>query len=448
MLKTTQWIADYGAIGDGKTLCTQAIQHALNAAEALGGGTVVIPPGTYLIGTLHLRNHVTLDIQPGATLLGSPDIADYPPMTWGHNGDRQPHHLIVAEGLEGVAIRGGGVIDGNGPAFWKPIETPRTWIGALAQRVSPMLEIVNCRDVRLSDITLTNSPGWTCHLTACDGVAVRGVVIENYLFGPNTDGFDINGCADVTISDCRISTGDDAIVLKTTSDVGRPCERIAVTNCIIRTNCVGLKLGTESAFDMRQIVFSNCVVYQSTRAIGLYCLDGATFEDIAVHNIVCDTEAGFPLNRPVHIDLRRRTDETPMGVIRNVVIGNLVARGDGRILMTAEDGGRLEHIALHNIQLSQIRWDDPDPKGATAGSAQFSNRSPKARVARAAVVADNIDGLTVRDLSVTWPADPGPSFAVLWGRNLRGGVLDCPMAGPTGDAPKYALADSEIAVRG
>jgi hypothetical protein len=463
-------VTDFGAVGDGETLCTEAIQAALDKAGETGGGRVVVPAGTFRTGTLHLRSRVTLEIETGGTLIGSGDMADYPETDWQRDGDRHRHHLLIARDVENVTITGGGTIDGNGPAFWKPQKAPRAWIGARSPRVSPMIEIRDCSDVRLVDVEIVNSPGWTVHLLRCDRVWVRGVKLQNHLFGPNTDGFDVNGCRDVMISDCNIVCGDDAIVLKTTAD-SRSLERVTVTNCVIRTHCVGLKLGAnESIHDMRQITFSNCVVYGSTRAVGIYNWRGCMEEDIVVSNIVCDTDSGFILNRPIHIDARHAEFEP--GVIRNVQISNVVARTDGRILMTAADGYRVQNVLLRDVRLTYPAIDDPAPTAPGAGSAQFSNHSPEARAARAAVVADGIDNLVIEGLFIDWPsgeppaswsgpktengsdrvhepieAEP-PAFAAIWGRRLSGGLIHCPLARASRDGhEKFDLDDSDIQVR-
>lgn len=108
------------------------------------------------------------------------------------------------------------------------------------------------------------------------------------MWGPNTDGFDLNGVRDLILSDCIVSAGDDAIVLKTSRDA-RSCERVVITNCILRTYCAAVKLGTESWHDFRNIAVSNCVVHGSPRAFALYEFDGASMEDIVVSNVTCDT---------------------------------------------------------------------------------------------------------------------------------------------------------------
>lgn len=467
-------VRDLGARGDGATLDTVAIQAALDQAAAEGGGQALLPPGCYRSGTLRLRDRVDLHLRTGAVLLASPDIRDYPDQGWGREGDCNNHSLIVARDVQGASITGHGVIDGNGPAFWEPVASDRVWIPFKNPRVSPLIEINGCADVRLSDFQIRNSPGWTVHLFVCDRVWIRGLRIDNHLFGPNTDGLDINGCHDVMISDCHISASDDAIVLKTHAGA-RSCERITATNCVIRTHCVAFKCGTESFHDFRQIVFSNSVVYRSTRAFGLYCFDGGTMEDIVVSNVVCDTDTGFILNRPVHLDLRKRDERSRAGLIRNVAISHLIARTDGRLMLTAADGGRIERVTLSDIQLRYPLVDTPDARAANSRSTQFSSHSPEARLAPAAIVADGVDRLVVRDLAIDWPRDDRPPrdwmiadcengsarqfdpaqalqgvnrpTHVLWARRCRGGYVDAPQVEPYKDASAYDLDGCTITVR-
>lgn len=487
-------VSEYGARGDGATLDTQAIQAALDAAGARGGGVVTAPPGVYLCGTLFLRSNTTLHLAAGATILGSTRLGDYVTMTWGAAGDRTPWHLIVAKDVHNVRICGQGTIDGNGPAFWEPTvplpggdgspltvvpareptaeRGPLCWIKHIEnQRPSPMIEITNCQDVRVEDVLITNSAGWCLHLHDSDRCLVRGITLTTNLMGPNNDGIDVTGCRDVIISDCNISCCDDAVCLKNTPD-SRHSERITVTNCVIRTRCVAFKTGESYCGPMRQIAISNCVVYESSRAIALYSHEGAEVEDVVISNIVCDTRSPLMVNRPIQLDLRR-SPEGVLGCIRNVSISNVIARTDGRIIMTAAPGAMLENITLRDIHLIYPTVDDPDPIAREMKSGQFCIANPEAGVARAAVVAENIKDLVVDGLRVTWPDGPCPAewrfplkgangmhrlfergqfnhdatppFSVLWGRNLRGGYVRAPLARASGsDAPAFDVDDSDF----
>jgi hypothetical protein len=462
-------ITEHGAVADGSTVTTAAIQAAINAVKDAGGGTVVVPSGIWLTGMLVLCSRLELLLQPGAVLKGSGDLADYPPYGGDNDdGDRHPHHLLVADGVHDLTIRGGGMIDGSGPAFWQEDRGNRHWIYAKEPRVSPMVEIHGCQDVRLENITLKESPGWTLHLALCDRVWLRGVRVDNHPFGPNNDGFDINGCRDVFVSDCHIDTCDDAIVLKTTHD-SRSCERITVTNCVLRTNCAALKCGTESHFDYRHITFSNCVVYGSTRAFACYAFDGATIEQVTVSNITCDTDSGFIMNHPIHLDTRKRKDDSKLSTIRDIVVSGFSAKTDGRLLLTAADGCTIDGIQLRGVQLSYPLFCDPAPLAPGIGSAQCSKHSPEARGAQAAVVCDGVTDLLLDGLQIRWPtskdcpgwgggqvrienggerrfgpADIGDdcSFEVLWARKTSGRFDARQVRGSDGRDHAWTLDDS------
>jgi len=410
---------------DGSRICTHELQQAIDAAAA-GSGILVLTPGTYRTGTLDLRSNLVLDLRPGATLQASDDLADYPATQGGHNKDRQPYHFLRLHRISNVVVRGGGRIDGAGSSFWHPEPVAGGWLREKGPRPSPMIHCHNSQDIRFDSIEIANSPGWTLHLQCCDRVWVRGVAIRNHLFGPNTDGIDIDGCRDVMVSDCRIEAGDDAVVIKTCPD-SRSCERVTVTNCSIATNCRALKLGAiESYHAMRSIVFSNCTVEQSVALVGLYCRNGGDLEDIAVSNITGRAFSNPDFNQPIHIDLARApgNDAGPRGSIRNVVIDNVVCRSNGRVLLTAEEGSLVENVMLRGVLFQPENVFDPAPGGAAARGNQFSPRTPEARAARAAFVAQNLRHLRIESCAVHWPDTLPAPFHGFWGRGLRGGSID------------------------
>ena len=445
-------VTDFGAAGNGKTLDTPSIQKAIDAAAAAGGGTVVLPPGRFLTGTIFLRSHVTLELQSGATLLGSRDIKDYPLMQKGigTDNDHSGRYLIVASGVEDVTICGGGLIDGQGDAFWEPAADPRKWIKAKSPRPSPMVEVSGSKDVHIRDVRLTNPAGWTMNLRTSERVFVRNISIKNNPLAPNSDGIDVSGSRDVLISDSRVDTGDDGIVL---NSVDRDVERVTVSNCVIRSLCAALKVGWPgNKHNIRQVAISNCVLFGSNRGVAVYHPGpGAVVEDIVVSNIVFDSNTPVVLTRPIHIDLRRTPGAAEAGRIRNVSISNFTARTQGRVLMTAEAGTVLENITLRDVHLTYPYLEDPRQLGANPASDQCSNRSPEARVATAAVVAENIENLEIDGLTVTWPEGPAPEewripvkrengtfdrlynfeygtvappdFSVIWARGIRSGTV-------------------------
>jgi hypothetical protein len=410
-------ILDFGAVSDPSHLNTQAIQKAIDAANAGGGGRVTVPSGLYITGMIYLKSRVELHLEPGAVLKAAPRPEDHPKrklnvaMPWNVGFDDDDRfHLLAAVNCEDVAITGLGTLDGNGSSFYPPSAHPLAWpLGYPdARRMCTTVQIERCQNVRISDISITNVSFWTLHLAESDTVTVRGIRIHNPHNAPNADGIDITGCRGVTISDCHIDTCDDAICLKTFPQ-GRSCENIVVTNCIIRTNCVGLKLGcTESFQDIRNVMFSNCVVWNSHRAIGIYSLHGKTFENISISNIVCDTRVPLMFTRPIHIEASHRAPGADPGRIRNVAVSQFYAKTNGRVLLVAGPGATLENVSLRDITLDYVTVDDPALKGATVGGAQFASLNPWVRTERAALVAEGVAGLYVDGLRVLWPREVCP----------------------------------------
>ncbi len=455
-------IRDFGAIADGKSLNTKAIQRAIDNAHKNGGGKVIIPSGTYVSGTIYLKDNVNLHVGLGAILLGSPNLADYDSIRWGHNNDRQAWHLIFADSVKNVAITGEGIIDGNGEYFWEEYEkdengemvVPR-WIKAKKHKISPLIDINYSSNITIKDVTVKTGGGWNIHLFNSEVAKIQGVRIINNIYSPNSDGIDLTGCSDVTISDCFIKTCDDAIVVKTVAD-SYESERISVANCVMETLCVGIKLGAgESYKDMRDITFSNCIFNGTSRFFGLYSKNGAVIENIVVNNLTGNTNAKLVYNRPIQLMVEKNRNGI-VGGIRNVVISNVAAHTDGRILMTSDPDGFLENIFFRDVILTYPRIEDPAAMIDGARSNQFPRVSDfkEAGAAQAAFVAENLDNLVIENLKIIWPGDKVPEkwqhperiengtrrihkhdysnprqceFSVLWGRNIQGGYIDAPL---------------------
>jgi Glycosyl hydrolases family 28 len=313
-------VRKHGATGDGKTKDTRAIQAAIDACHAGGGGTVYFPPGIFLGGSLHLKGGVGLHLDHGATLRASEDAADFDPyetLGFKNAADRETsffhHALLWAEDAERVAITGTGTIDGNrkrrgGP---KPIALKR------------------CKLVTIRGITIRDSPNYCISLLGTDYVNIDGVTILNGY----SDGIDPDCCHHVRISNCHIESWDDSIVPKTSFSLGkrRSTENVTVTNCVLASNCNCFKLGTESGGDYRNIAVSNCTMFSRSTArppisgISLLSVDGSTMEGVTISNI-----AMTDVRCPVFLRLgnRGRDMEKPIpGTIRDVLVANVTASG-------------------------------------------------------------------------------------------------------------------------
>lgn len=363
-------ITDFGAVADGKTINTTCIQKAIDQVYAHGGGKVLIPKGQFVTGTLDLKSNVRLSLQADSELLGSRSLADYPISNPGSGevvpGQKAPagqvltgseliQALIVADRAVNVGIEGPGTIDGRGQPDAFPVHVADG--KKLGQR--PMLmRFFRCRDIHLVNVKLKNAASWGVHLVDCDNVHVRDVEISNRA-NQNNDGLDIDGCRDVFISDSDISSGDDAICLK--SSFEKPVENVFVKDCVISSGTAGFKCGTASRAGFRNIIVSDCVMRNvKMGAIKLECVDGGTLENVLIQNIVMDQVEG-----PLFIRLgdRGAAYQTPepdgspvkVGALRNVTISNVHAtvtttnEARSGIMITGIPGHKVSGIRLHNI---------------------------------------------------------------------------------------------------
>jgi hypothetical protein len=279
-------VRKFGAKGDGITLDTRPIQSAIDKANRNGGGTVEISAGTYMIGTIILKDDVELHLQMGAVLLGSPDYRNYTEKIHKFdsrtNGLYSKYFMVFADGAKNISITGSGTINGNGSKYFQESDP---------QNLRPFLmRLVNCENINIRDVHLLESANWTLHLLGCRDVNVDGIVIETGA-DPNRDGLDIDCCQRVTVSNSRFSTGDDAIVMKASSDI--LCQDIAITNCIIRTRASAIKTGTESNGGFKNITISNCIIKDlpTHAGIELMTVDGGIMQNILIENITMENVA-------------------------------------------------------------------------------------------------------------------------------------------------------------
>lgn len=350
-------VRDYGAAGDGAAMDTAALQRAVDACAESGGGTVLVPPGRYRCGTLHLRGGVMLWLDHGATLLGSVSDRHYEPfeeLPFPNDADPETsyfrHAMIFGEGLEHIAIGGTGAIDMN--------RSRRGGPKAIALR--------RCRFVDIRGVRILNAPNYAISLLGTDGVNIDGVSILNGF----ADGIDPDSCRDVRISNCRVVTVDDAIVPKASFSLGerRACERITVTNCVLSTVCNGFKLGTESGGGFRRIAVSNCVITghpdnrPTLSGIAIESVDGGPLEDVVVSNITM-----VDVRAPIFIRLgnRGRDMDTPVaGTLRHVSISNVTAtRASLACSITGIPGHAVEGVTLSNIRIDFAGGNPRLPEG-------------------------------------------------------------------------------------
>ena len=344
--ETVYDVRDYGAKPDGKTLCTKSIQRAIDRCAKAGGGIVYLGRGTFLSGTIYMKSGVTLKLDAACTLLGSKNLKDYPETVQAfrsYTDNYTNKSLIYGEKLDRIAITGSGIIDGQGASFEGPY------------MVRPyMIRFIQCSNVTVKDVTIKNSPMWVQHYLACDDVRISGITVRS-LVNHNNDGIDIDSCERVVISDCNILSGDDAIVLKSTS--ARVCKNVTVSNCVLSTRCNALKMGTESNGGFENIVITGCSIYDTRlAAVALEIVDGGTMDRIVVSNITMNK-----IGAPIFVRLGNRArpfkkdmDKPGIGIMRNITISNIEATGANATgcAISGLPQAKIENITLSNIRLS------------------------------------------------------------------------------------------------
>lgn len=333
-------ITAFGAVPDGTTVCTQAIQAAIDKSS-VEGGKVIIPAGKFVTGTLFLKDNTTLHLEKGAFLLGSTQLSDYPRVKVGFRffGDTWTNQsLIIAHNVNNITIEGQGTIDGQGGAF--PTTTKKK---PDRYRDRPYLFwIAECKDVLVRDVELRSSAMWMQSYIRCDRLRIDGIKVFNHS-NKNNDLMDIDGCKDVVITRVIGDADDDGITFKSTTD--RICENVVVSDCIISSHCNAIKFGTESTAGFRNVAITNCVIRKSAATealtgvpegicgIALEMVDGGIMENITISNIVIDSPK-VPMFVRLGNRARKHYDQAPtpsIGTIRNINISNIVARGSSPI---------------------------------------------------------------------------------------------------------------------
>lgn len=311
-------IREYGAAADGKTVNTKAIQAAVDACAAVGGGRVVVPAGTFISGSIFLKSNVEFHLLPGAVLLGSPDLADFALLDVEGLG----YHvqgwlyaaLLTACKCENVSVTGAGIVDGNGPVWWvekdrvSDFEAAFRKAGKMKSIRPPNLLFFDCRRVKVRDVKLMNSPMYAVLPIFCRDVVIDGISIESpWMPYNNCDGIDLMSCKDVRVSNCHVDTGDDGICLKTVpgwcmlcgpgekgeggpdySKPRIPCDNVVIENCVVRRAHTGVAIWAEVLGGMSNVVVSNCV-FDGTRngiQIARYPWIGGYVKNCSFTNIV------------------------------------------------------------------------------------------------------------------------------------------------------------------
>jgi Glycosyl hydrolases family 28 len=402
-------VLEFDAIPDGKTLCTTALQRAIDSASNRGG-ELRFPAGKYLTGTLYLRSNLHIHLEPGAIILGSADIKDYHP---------EFKHLLYGFQIENFSIGGTGKIDGQGPYFadqndkWRPKDRPDPWI---------LIEQSN--KIRFADITLENSPAVTTYFKTCDFVNIRGITIDNDFRIWNTDGIDIGDTRNVTISDCFLRSGDDLICLKSKE---RYVENVTVTNCILSGDDGGLKLGTGSRIGVRNCTFSNIAIYNTRFAIAVFLIDGGKHEHVMFDNITIETGSRHATEYPIFVDIHKRDSSRNLGYLRDFTFRNIAITTRGNLLIAGQPDHCLEDLYMDNISVTIKGLADLSDLDRKPTGNRFTQRlrtlDDFSRVSSHITIA-NVKGLRINNIRIRHDYDgPGEDRHALWLRNVERGRI-------------------------
>ena len=427
-------IKDYGAAGDGIHLDTPAIQKAIDACNDNGGGTVYIPYGTYLTGSIHLKSNINLHFETGAKFLGSKDLDNHYdpdekvsyPLYQDVSHSYFHHSLLWGGDLENIAITGMGIIDMQ--SAWE--KDDRRWP---MRRGAKIIALKECRRVTITGLTLLNATDIAVYLAGCETVRISEITADVHI-----DGISPDGCRDVMITNCAIRSGDDAIVPKSSYTLNRRqvCENVVISNCVISSRCNGIKLGTESNAGFRNFSISNCTIYNTRFAgLALEIADGGILEGIAISNISMK-DVGTPFFI-ILADRRRGPEGTGIVQVRDIMIDNVVVTGPYEpwiakresiecrsdlelpvcvtSTITGQPGQDIKNVSLSNIRMDLqgggLKEDAgilvPEDPQSYPESTRFGLKLPSY-----GFYCRHCDGITFQNVQVSWiETDERPAFA-------------------------------------
>lgn len=435
-------ILDFGAVKD--QLSTASIQKAVDNCAADGGGRVIVPGGKYITGSIILKSNVNLYLENGAVLLGSENLQDY-------KVDGKSRGIVFAEDAFNVGISGFGTIDANGNIFYdfkknhvydefeknltrqKENYMPEGTFftdGPIERLKAPGMSLVfiHCTKVSITGITIKDTPVWATRFAYCDNVLIDGITIRNNLLVPNSDGIHCTASRNIRISNCDIIAGDDCIVLTGfTFDEETPGykpdeqaahqygnktiygENMTVTNCILQSSSSGIRIGY-GQHPIRRCTFTNIVIRDSHRGIGIFAHDDSNIEDLIFSDIIIETRLlngqWWGHGEPIHLSCISRFPGQIAGQIKNVQFNNITAIGEQGILVFGQKESPMENIQFNNVQLRMRKGKETMDY---AGNFDLRPASPKAMQIFehdiSGIYAQYVNNLSIRDFNLSWNND-------------------------------------------
>ncbi len=379
-------IRTFGAVGDGRTMNTAAIQAAIDQAGT-ARETVLIPAGVYLTGTLNLHG-VSLHLDAGAVLKGSESMDDYPAQDYVHNEMGPLRALIVCRDADDVTIDGFGAIDLSGEQFYDPSfnvppsrvpftpEQEKECTHPIGARPNQCLFFHNGKNITLRGIKVVDAPCWTLSFNECENVKVLDMTINTSLNVPNGDGMHFCSCKGVIVSGCHITTGDDCIALSSITNWHKPCEDVIITGCVLKSCSKAIVIGYIYSL-VRNVAITNCIIRESNRGLCFMCTsNGGVVENVRVSNCLIDTRIragnwwgnGEPIFlMAVRHDFHLPPDQNPKRetayAMRGIHIDGVICTGENAIGVVGENGN-IRDVELRNIDYTRKPSQNLPLKGA------------------------------------------------------------------------------------
>lgn len=367
-------IKNYGAIGDGKTNDAIAIQKAIDACSAAGGGQVLVPAGhVFLSGPFNLKSFIELKVEAGAKILASPDEKVYTKSAFRENKG-EGTIWIGGEKLEQVSITGNGIIDGNGISFMGE-ELKDSYVLKPFNIIDPrphLLTLIGCKKLNIEGITFQNSAYWTIHLIGCNDVSISNITLLNSIKIRNSDGIDLDHSKNVRITNCYIESGDDCICLKNRREYEEygACENIVVSNCTMTSSSCAIKIGSENMDRISNVLINNCNIRNSNRGIGIQNRDEGTVSDIIFSNLLIEsklfTDVWWGKSEPIYVTAYSRAtannkdagwrlpkgqNKGKVGDIKNIYFSNIRCIGESGVYVSAESQDKISNVNFDQVSI-------------------------------------------------------------------------------------------------
>lgn len=367
---------DYGARGDGRTNDAQAIQAAIDACAAAGGGQVVLTAGrTFYSSSIILKPYVDLHLERGSVLKAHEDIKTYFHPNGGQKDDgvdrvgtpvtlKPSYAFIYAKDADGIAVSGAGAIDGNAYAFVDRV-SPYYVTGDFYPRPT-LVYAEHCNHISFTGVTMRNAPFWTLHPAGCDDVLISEIRILNDLDVANSDGIDPDHSSNVRILGCHITCADDCICLKASAgnmEYGST-KNIVISGCTLTSTSAAIKIGTEGTGDFENVVVDNCVISDSNRGISIQIRDGGNVKNVSFSNITIATrrfaDCWWGCAEPIIITTHNRDEKTRSGHISDIRFFNITCDSENGVFLSGSQGNHIKDVLFENIRVTlraKSKWE-------------------------------------------------------------------------------------------